>query len=109
MGHDILAVNNAGEEVAFARFSMCNHSATILYSLLNTNNYYAGSSGSGGVVTFTTKQMEMALNGFNQLYDKDEPLSEKNILTWDEKQISEFLLNCLETSKKEGSVVVYSG
>jgi hypothetical protein len=109
LGHDILGFNKAGKEIAYARFSLGNHNATILYSLLDANNYYAGVSGSGETTTFSIKQMEKALNAYNQLYNNGEPLLESDLLTWDRKQISHFLLNCLATAKKEGSVGVYFG
>lgn len=109
MGHDILGFNRAGEEIAYARFSMENYNATILYNLLDANNYYAGVSGSGDSSTISKQQMEKALNTYNQLYDNDDSLSESDLLSWDKKQISDFLLNCLATAKKEGSVGVYFG
>ncbi|WNF36904.1 hypothetical protein RJD24_21335 [Bacillaceae bacterium IKA-2] len=109
MGHDILGFNKAGEEIAYARFNMSNQNATVLYGLLEANNYYAGVSGSGGSSTFSKQQMEKALNTYNQLYDNGDPQSESDFLTWDKKQISDFLLNCLATAKKEGSVGVYFG
>lgn len=106
MGHDILGFNKAGDEIAYARFSMGNHNATILYSVLDANNYYAGVSGSGGSSTFSIQQMEKALNVYKQIYDNGDSLSESD---FDKKQISNFLLNCLATAKKEGSVGVYFG
>lgn len=36
MGHDIVGYNKAGKEIAYARFSMGNPNATVLYTLLNT-------------------------------------------------------------------------
>jgi len=110
MGHDISGYNKAGEEIAYARFSMGNYNATILYSLLDANDYYAGVSGSGMSSSFSLQQFEKALNDFNQIYSNgDSTLSESEVLTWDEKQISKFLLNCLETVKIEGSVQVFFG
>ncbi len=51
MGHDISGFNKAGQEIAYARFSMGNCNALILYRLLNAQKYYAGVSGSGGGTT----------------------------------------------------------
>ena len=76
MGHDISGYNKAGEQIAYARFSMANYNATILYSLLDANKYDAGVSGSGDSSTFSTQQIEKALNAFNQLYDNSDSLSE---------------------------------
>src|SRR5690242_2242841 len=109
MGHDISGYNKAGKEIAYARFSMGNYNATILYHLLGANNYYAGVSGSGGSSTFSIQQIEKALNGYNQLYKNGDSLSESDILTWDKKQILNFIQNCLLTAKIEGSVRVYFG
>jgi hypothetical protein len=108
MGHDISGYNKAGEEIAYARFSMGNYNATILYSLLDANEYYAGVSGSGGSSTFSTQQIEKALNAYKELYNNGDPLPE-SVLTWDQKQIQNFILNCFATAQKEDSVRVYFG
>jgi conjugal transfer/entry exclusion protein len=106
MGHDISGYNKAGEEIAYARFSMGNYNSTILYSLLDASNYYAGVSGSGDSSTFSIQQIEKALNSFNQLYNNRDSLSESDFSTWDLKQILNFIQNCLETAQNEGSVRV---
>ncbi|WP_180271643.1 hypothetical protein [Fredinandcohnia onubensis] len=103
MSHDILGYDKAGEEIAYARFSMGNYNATILYDLLDANNYYAGVSGSGDSSNFSIKQIENALNSYDQLYKHSLPAS------WDQKQILLFLQNCLATARKEGSVAVFFG
>ncbi|MEH7076521.1 hypothetical protein [Neobacillus drentensis] len=106
MGHDISGFNKAGKEIAYARFSMGNYNAVILYSLLGATTYYAGVSGSGNSTTFSKQQIEKALNSYKQLYYKtDSSLSEN----WDLKQILDFILNCLATAQKEESVRVYFG
>ncbi|MDQ1004945.1 hypothetical protein QFZ28_005485 [Neobacillus niacini] len=104
MGHDISGFNNTGDEIAYARFSMGNYNSTILYSLLDANKFYAGVSGSGRSSTFSIKQIEKALNTYNQLYGNS--LSERD---WDLKQIQDFIQNCLATAQKEGSVKIYFG
>ncbi|NHC40253.1 hypothetical protein G6549_09740 [Bacillus sp. MM2020_1] len=110
MGHDILGYNNAGKEIAYARFSMGNYNATILYSLLDAIKYYAGVSGSGKSSTFSKQQIEKALNAYKQLYNiNDSPLLEGDFSTWDQKQIQTFIQNCHTTAQKEGSVRVYFG
>jgi hypothetical protein len=106
MGHDISGFNNSGEEIAYARFSMGNYNSTILYSLLDANQFYAGVSGSGKSSTFSINQLEKALNTYNQLYGNGKSLSERD---WDLKQIRDFIQNCLATAQKEGRVNVYFG
>jgi hypothetical protein len=106
MGHDISGLNNTGEEIAYARFSMGNYNATILYSLLDANQFYAGVSGSGKSSTFSIKQIEKALSTYNQLYGNGKSLSERD---WDLKQIQDFIQNCFATAQKEGKVNVYFG
>jgi hypothetical protein len=106
MGHDISGLNKAGEEIAYARFSMGNYNSIILYSLLDANKYYAGVSGSGKSTTFSIKQIEKALQTYNQIYGDGNSLSENN---WDLKQIWNFIQSCLATVKVEGSVRVYFG
>jgi hypothetical protein len=106
MGHDISGYNNTGEEIAYARFSMGNYNSTILYNLLDANEYYAGVSGSGNSSTFSIKQIEQALKTYNQLYGNGNSLSESD---WDLKQIQDFIRNCVATAQKEGSVSVYFG
>ena len=109
MGHDISGYNKAGKEIAYARFSMGNYNATILYNLLDANNYYAGVSGSGNSSSFSIQQIEKAMNGYEQFYKNGDSLSESNLLNWDQKQIQNFIQNCLATAKIEGSVRVYFG
>ncbi|MDQ0253516.1 hypothetical protein J2S74_000888 [Evansella vedderi] len=110
MGHDISGFNRAGEEIAYARFSMGNYNATILYEVLNAYDYYAGVSGSGNTSTFSVQQIEKALNNFKKIYIKgDSTLLESDYSNWDLKQILNFIQNCLETAQKEGSVRVYFG
>jgi hypothetical protein len=106
MGHDISGYNKAGDEVAYARFSMGNYNATILYHLLDADKYYAGVSGSGDSSTFSVQQIEKALNVYKQFYENGDSLSVSDSLDWDQKQILNFILNCLETAQKEDSVRV---
>jgi hypothetical protein len=107
MGHDIAGYNNAGKEIAYARFSMGNYNATILYSLLDAIKYYAGVSGSGNSSTFSIQQIEKAMNAYKQLYNSND--SSRSEISWDQKQIQSFIQNCLATAQKEGSVRVYFG
>jgi hypothetical protein len=109
MGHDISGYNKAGEEIAYARFSMGNYNATILYSLLDANDFYAGVSGSGRSTTFTKEQIEKALNAYKGFFRTGDFLSEIDLLAMDQKQILKFILNCLATAQKENSVKVYFG
>jgi hypothetical protein len=109
MGHDISGHNNAGEEIAYARFSMGNYNATILYNLLDANKYYAGVSGSGDSSTYSLQQIEKALNAYKQFYKSGDSLSESNFLNLDQKQILNFIKNCLATAKIEGRVKVFFG
>jgi homoserine kinase len=102
MGHDISGYNKTGKEIAYARFSMGNYNATILYNLLDANNYYAGVSGSGDSSIFSIQQIEKAMNVYKQFYKNGDSLS-------DQKQILNFIQNCLATAKIEGSVRVYFG
>ncbi|MFJ5715980.1 hypothetical protein [Neobacillus sp. NPDC093127] len=109
MGHDISGYNKAGEEIAYARFSMGNYNAAILYNLLDANKYDAGVSGSGDSSTFSIQQIEKALSASKRFYKNGDSLSESDFLTWDQKQIQNFIQNCLATAKIEGSVEVYFG
>ena len=106
MGHDISGFNKAGEEIAYARFSMGNKNSIILYSLLDANKYYAGDSGSGRSSTFSIKQIEKALHTYKRIYGNGNSLSESD---WDLKQIWNFIQSCSATGKIEGSVRVYFG
>ncbi|MEH7176810.1 hypothetical protein [Neobacillus vireti] len=109
MGHDISGYNKAGEEIAYARFSMGNYNATILYRLLDANEFYAGVSGSGRSTTFTTKQIEKGLKAYKEFFRTGDSISEIDLLAMDQKQILKFILNCLATAQKENSVNVYFG
>lgn len=109
MGHDISGFNKAREEIAYARFSMGNYNATILYSLLEADKFYAGVSGSGDSCTFSIQEVEKALNAYNRLFASGDSRSESEFDSWDQKQILDFIVNCLATAQKEGSVEVYFG
>ncbi|MFA9560649.1 hypothetical protein ACERII_25445 [Evansella sp. AB-rgal1] len=110
MGHDISGFNKAGEEIAYARFSMGNNNATILYRLLDAGEYYAGVSGSGGSSSFSKEQIQRALIIYHRLPNNAKSSSTKDDFeSWDMKQILEFIQNCLATAEKEGSVTVYFG
>jgi hypothetical protein len=106
MGHDISGFNKAGEEIAYARFSMWNHNAIILYHLLESTKYFAGVSGSGRSSNFSIQQIEKALNSYKQFYHQGDSLQENEWRDWDQKQIQNFILNCLATAKNEGNVKV---
>lgn len=106
MSHDICGYNKAGKEIAYARFSMGNYNAMILYHLLDADDYNAGVSGSGDSCIFSIQQLEKALSVYKEFYKNGASLSESDFLPWDQKQILNFLLNCFETAQKEGSVRV---
>jgi hypothetical protein len=109
MGHDIFGFNKAGEEIAYAWFSMGNFNAIILYSLLDANKFYAGVSGTGASTTFSIQQIERALNTYRERFNNGNSLPNRRFLSMDQKQIMNFILNCLETAQKEESVRVYFG
>lgn len=93
MGHDISGYNKAGETIAYVRFSMGNYNATVLYNLLDANDYNAGVSGSGSISTFSKQQIEKALDAYKQIYSNDDPnLSKSDFLIWEQKEIMNFLL-----------------
>lgn len=110
MGHDIYGINRAGKEIAYARFSMGNHNAVLLYRVLDAYKYYAGVSGSGQSDTFSVQQIEKAMNTFREwLNDYVESQASNEPLPWDLKQTQDFIKNCFTTAQKEGSVKVYFG
>ena len=109
MGHDIYGLNKAREEIAYARFSMGNHNAVLLYGLLNAYQFYAGVSGSGRSSNFSVQQFEKALNEYKKLFNTGDCLSESDCKSLDQKQIQNFIQNCLATAQKEKSVEVYFG
>lgn len=109
MGHDIYGINKNGEEVAYARFSMGNPNAIFLYTIMDADNYNAGVSGTGEVTTFSLQQMEKSWNAFKKYYSNTPLESDQEFEHWDEKQIFNFIRNCLTTAQKEGSVKVFFG
>lgn len=107
MGHDIIGRNKAGEEIAYARFSMSNPNASILYGLLDASEYNAGVSGSGGGARVTTSLLQNALTEFDHLYGRIlSDLSDDDYATWDLRQIQNFLQNCLVTAREEEEEVL---
>jgi hypothetical protein len=110
MSHDIYGYNEAGEIVAYLRFSMGNNNASTLYNVLDAYEYHAGVSGSGEITTFSIQQMEKALNAYKQICENsDLTLSKSEFLIWEQEQIKTFLFNCLETAQEEESVTVFFG
>ena len=110
MGHDIYGINRAGKEIAYARFSMGNHNALLLYRVLDAYKYYAGVSGCGQSAAFSMQQIEKALNTFGEWQnDYVASLASNEPLPWDLKQTRDFIENCFSTAQKEGSVKVYFG
>jgi hypothetical protein len=105
MGHDISGFNQEGEQIAYARFSMWNQDAIILYHLLDSSKYHAGVSGSGRSSTFTIQQIEKALTSYKQFYH-GVSLPENDLRKVDQKQIEQFIRSCLATANKEGYVRV---
>ncbi|WP_456272485.1 hypothetical protein [Bacillus sp. AK031] len=105
MSHEMLGRNLAGEEVAYARFSMSNSNAFVLYSLLEAHHYNAGVSGSGNSLTYSPLQLEKALTAWKKIYGKSTQ-SKSGTVNWDGKQINGFIINCLKTAQKEGRVEV---
>ncbi|MCM3125228.1 hypothetical protein QNH36_02135 [Mesobacillus sp. AQ2] len=109
MGHDIYGLNKAREEIAYARFSMGNRNALLLYNLLDSLQFYAGVSGSGKFSTFSLQQIEMAMNDYKKFFKTGDTPSESDCTSWDQKQILKFIQSCLATAQKEDSVEVYFG
>lgn len=106
MGHDISGYNKTGKEIAYARFSMWNGNAGILYDLLDCKEYNAGVSGSGESSIFTIEEIKKALNDYKQRFNTDIANDESD---YDQKQILNFILNCLDTAQKEERVKVSFG
>lgn len=107
MGHDICSYNNAGKEIGYVRFTMGDVVAPMFYDLFDSNEYNAGVSGSGGVATLSFDQVEKAMKHYNRLYDKD--LSKKgsqDFRAWQQDEILQFIISCLETAQSEGTVKV---
>jgi hypothetical protein len=109
MGHDIYGLNKAREEIAYARFSMGNHNALLLYRLLDAYQFYAGVSGSGKSSIFSLQQVEKAMRGYKKFFKTGDSPSESDCTSWDQKQIFNFIQSCLATAYKEKSVEVYFG
>ncbi|WP_058306247.1 hypothetical protein [Gracilibacillus massiliensis] len=103
MGHDIYGINKKGEQIAYARFSMGNVNAFILYDLLNADEYNGGVSGIGGRCTFSLQELEKALHEFEQTFGT---VATEEYDDWDIRQIKEFIQNCLEVAKKQKSIDV---
>ncbi|MDG5786151.1 hypothetical protein QA612_01515 [Evansella sp. AB-P1] len=108
MGHDIYGYNKDGKEIAYARFSMWNDNATILYRLLDSMDYHGGVSGLGRSSAFDKEKIENALNSYTQLHNNI-----GNFMSgcdpFDLEQIQNFIQNCYTTAQKEGSVTVFFG
>ncbi len=106
MGHDIYGFNKAGDDIAYARFSMGNHNAILLYGLLEATKYYAGVSGCGRSTNLSKQHLEKAMKNYKELFNHDGSSTPNH---WDQKQILEFIQQCLSTAVQEGSVKVYFG
>lgn len=105
MGHDIYGINKTGKDIAYARFSMWNYNASILYRLLDADEFHAGVSGCGRSTIISKQQLEKAMSDYKKTFGKKE-ISKTDI---DLKQILKFIEQCLSTAHEEGSVTVYFG
>lgn len=86
---------------------MSNVNASILYCVLDADEYNGGVSGIGAKVTFSAHQMEKAMDVLLQFYNAGDSTELKEAsLNMDEEQILNFLLNCLKTAKEEEEVVI---
>ncbi|RIW34062.1 hypothetical protein D3H55_10650 [Bacillus salacetis] len=101
----MVGCNKAGEEVAYARFSMGNYNAVVLYELLDAHAYNAGVSGSGRSLDYSSLQIEKAFTSWKKIYGTHSA-SRNGADDWDGKQINKFICNCLNTAQREGSVKV---
>ncbi|MFD2762506.1 hypothetical protein [Lentibacillus juripiscarius] len=107
MSHDIIGHNKAGEAIAHLRFTMNDVNSSLVYSLLESSDYYAGVSGTGDIVRFSQQQIEKALENYNK--DRIKYPGGKRFETWQRNEIQKFFKNCLETAKKEQTVQIFFG
>ncbi|GAA0453490.1 hypothetical protein [Alkalibacillus silvisoli] len=103
MGHDILGYDQSGKQIAYARFSMSNYNADVLYNVLDSEEHNAGVSGAFARSNFSVQQIELALRKFIQSHENKYSLKGNDP---DNVQIKKFLENCLEIAEKEGKVEV---
>ncbi|WP_042146759.1 hypothetical protein [Paucisalibacillus sp. EB02] len=109
MGHDIYGINKGGEEIAYARFSMGNPNALILFNFLDAYKYYSGVSGTGEEATYSLQQIEKSWKRLKENNNNHSFNPDDQSMDWDEKQIYNFIYNCLLTAQKEGSIRLYFG
>lgn len=109
MGHDIYGFNHAGDQIAYARFSMGNYNADFLYHVLDANQFNGGVSGLGKSATYSKHQLENAIKMYIEEYGDLESQMVTSGEDWDKKQIADFLINCYKVVEEEGSVTVYFG
>lgn len=107
MSHDICGFNNAGKEICHIRFTMGSPNALIVYGLYDAYDYYAGVSGNGHSKEVSLPEAEKALTALNQLNRDNEPYDPNDeYLTWLRSELDNFVISCLDTAQKEGSVRV---
>ncbi|RKQ34566.1 hypothetical protein [Oceanobacillus halophilus] len=106
MSHDMVGFNKAGKQIAHLHFSMGNSSAGILYVLLDAMDYHAGVSGTGDSTNLSIEKTEQALNKYQQIYVDGDTSQKDDFTIWEQNEILNFLLNCVTTAQKEGSVRV---
>ncbi|MEK3806393.1 hypothetical protein MHB63_07345 [Bacillus sp. FSL H8-0547] len=105
MGHDICGYNQAGEEIAYLRFSMGNGHASIVYGVLDADEFNGGVSGTGSSSSFSMQQIEKALNEYRKFW-KINRIPESEFVKWEIKQIQDFLSISMSAAEKEGNVRV---
>lgn len=104
MGHDIFAQNDAGEMIAYLRYTMSDRNSYEIYKLLDVMNYHGGVSGIGISSDFSRPQIENALKNYDEArirYAGNKKFEESQ-----RKEIRKFLTHCLETVKKEDTVQI---
>lgn len=100
MGHDISGYNKKGEEIAYARYSMSNYNADLLYRAFESNDSHGGVSGLGNDKVFILQDVENAKTFFSNLKDSDF----EGDVEYEKEKLDKFIENCLETAKHEGFV-----
>lgn len=107
MGHDITGYDKKDNQICYIRFTMNDRMAGEFYNFFNAAEYNGIYSGIGEVVSYTVKDVEKALEKYRTIYtittNSVQDL-EDDFELWQQNEMLDFILACLDIAEQEGWV-----
>lgn len=112
MGHDITGYDKKDNQICYIRFTMSDRMADEFYDFFSAAEYNGIYSGIGEVVSYTVKEVEKSLEKYRSIYPTEtnsvQDLADDFEL-WQQNEMLDFILACLDTAEQEGCVNIAYG